>query len=25
MFFHVQELINEIPTDEPDPAAANAL
>lgn len=25
MFFHVQELINEIPTDEPDPGAANAL
>ena len=25
MFFHVQRLINEIPTDEPDPAAANAL
>lgn len=25
MFFHVQKLINEIPTDEPDPAAANAL
>jgi len=25
MFFHVQQLINEIPTDEPDPAAANAL
>src|SRR4051812_37850606 len=25
MFFHVQELINEIPTDEPDPSAANAL
>ena len=25
MFFHVQQLINEIVTDEPDPAAANAL
>lgn len=25
MFFHVQKLINEIPADEPDPAAANAL
>src|SRR6188474_3323302 len=25
MFFHIQKLINEIPTDEPDPAAANAL
>ena len=25
MYFHVQELINEIATDEPDPAAANAL
>lgn len=25
MFFHVQRLINEIPADEPDPAAANAL
>jgi Mn-containing catalase len=25
MFFHVQRLINEIPNDEPDPAAANAL
>src|SRR5688572_4345136 len=25
MFFHVQRLINEIPTDEPNPAAANAL
>jgi Mn-containing catalase len=25
MFFHIQKLINEIPADEPDPAAANAL
>ena len=25
MFFHVQRLINEVPTDEPNPAAANAL
>ena len=25
MFFHVQELINEIAPDEPDPFAANAL
>src|SRR5436305_13217496 len=25
MFFHVQKLINEIASDEPDPAAANAL
>ena len=25
MFFHVQRLINPIPADEPDPAAANAL
>src|SRR5215216_5232886 len=25
MFFHVQRLINEIPADEPDPAAANVL
>ncbi len=25
VFFHVQNLINEIATDEPDPAAANAL
>jgi Mn-containing catalase len=25
MFFHIQKLINDIPYDEPDPAAANAL
>lgn len=25
MYFHVQEFINEIAQDEPDPAAANAL
>jgi len=25
MFFHVQKLINDIPSDEPNPAAANAL
>ena len=25
MFFHVQQLINEIVPDEPDPTAANAL
>lgn len=25
MFFHVQKLINDIPIDEPDPAAAKAL
>ncbi|WP_405372871.1 MULTISPECIES: manganese catalase family protein [unclassified Microbacterium] len=25
MYFHLQEFINEIPQDEPDPAAANAL
>src|SRR5437764_7768333 len=25
MFFHTQQLINEIVSDEPDPAAANAL
>ena len=25
MYLHTQQLINEIQTDEPDPAAANAL